>query len=238
MGAASPSGVPAQPPARPRAPASASNAPPALPAPLAAAQQGRGEGNQRRLTPDEMAERRRLGLCFNCNEKYTRGHNRFCRRIFFLDGVEIEDAAEATGDVENDGEAPYFSLQVVAGVPMAGTMQIAVALGVTSLVTLLDSGSTHNFISEEAARRSGLPLRQRPRLTALVANGERVTYTGVIRDAPLLIDGDSFPADLYVMPLAGYDVVLGTRWFGELGPIVWDLGRRRMSFQRQGRPVS
>jgi hypothetical protein len=177
-----------------------------------------------------MAERRRLGLCFNCNEKYTRGHNRFCRRIFFLDGVEIENAAEATGVAENDGEAPCFSLQAVAGVPTAGTMQIAVALGVTSFVALLDSGSTHNFISEEAARRSGLPLCQRPCLTALVAKGERVTCAGIICDTPLLIDGDSFPVDLYVMPLVGYDVVLGTRWLGELGPIVWDLGRRRMSF--------
>jgi hypothetical protein len=24
-------------------------------------------------------ERRRQGLCFNCNEKYTRGHNRACK---------------------------------------------------------------------------------------------------------------------------------------------------------------
>ena len=220
----------------PRPALQAPHQPLALPAPPVAAQQGRGEGNQRRLTPDEMAERRRLGLCFNCNEKYTRGHNRFCRRLFFLEGVELEDAADAAGDAEHDAEAPCFSLQAVAGVPMAGTMQIAVAIGTASLVALLDSGSTHNFISEEAARRSGLPLRQRPRLTALVANGERVTCAGVIRDAPLLIDGESFPADLYVMPLAGYDVVLGTRWLGELGPIVWDLGRRRMSFQRQGPP--
>jgi hypothetical protein len=125
--------------------------PPALPAPPAATQQGRGEGSQRRLSPDEMAERRRLGLCFNCNEKYARGHNRFCRRIFFLDGVEIDDVAEATGDAENDGKAPCFSLQAVARVPMAGTMQITVALSVASLITLLDSGSTHNFISEEVA---------------------------------------------------------------------------------------
>jgi hypothetical protein len=121
---------------------------------------------------------------------------------------------------------------------MAGTMQIAVALGVAFLIALLDSGSTHNFISEEAARRSSLPLLPRPHLTTLVTNGERVTCAGVIRDAPLLIDGDSFSADLYVMPLAGYDVVLGTRWLGELGPIVWDLGCRRMSFQQLGRPVS
>jgi hypothetical protein len=222
----------------PRPVLSAPLQPPALPAPPAAAQQGHGEGSQRHLSPDEMAERRRLGLYFNCNEKYTCGHNRFCRCIFFLDGVEIEDVAEATGDAENDGEVPCFSLQAVAGVPMAGTMQIAMALGVASLVALLDSGSMHNFISEEAARRSGLPLGQRPRLTALVANGERVTCAGVIHDAPLLIDGDSFSADLYVMPLVGYDVVLGTQWLGELGPIVWDLGRRRMSFQRQGSPVS
>ncbi|XP_066351695.1 uncharacterized protein [Miscanthus floridulus] len=140
--------------------------------------------------------------------------SRFCRRIFFLEGVEIEDAVDAAGDAEHDAEVPCFSLQAVAGVPMAGTMQIAVALSATSLVALLDSGSTHNFISKEAARCFGLPLRQCPRLTALVANGERVTYAGVIRDAPLLIAGESFPADLYVMPLAGYDVVLGTWWLG------------------------
>jgi hypothetical protein len=134
--------------------------------------------------------------------------------------VEIEDAASDAGNAEHDAKAPCFSLQAVARVPMAGTMQIVVALGVASLVALLDSGSTDNFISEEVARRSGLPLRQRPRLTALVA--ERGSCVGIIRGTPLLIDGDAFPTDLYVMPLAGYNVVLGTLWLGELGPIVWD----------------
>ena len=72
----------------------------------------------------------------------------------------------------------------------------------------------------------------------MVANDERATCEGIIHDAPLLIDGEAFPADLFVMPLAGYDVVLGTRWLGALGPIVWDLESRRMSFQRHGRPIS
>jgi hypothetical protein len=86
------------------------------------------------------------------------------------------------------------SLQALAGVPMADTAQIAVTLGATSLITLLDSDSTHNFISEEAARRSGLPL-------------------------------------------AGYDVVLDTKWLGVRGPIVWDLARRCMLFQHEGHTV-
>jgi hypothetical protein len=181
-----------------------------------------------------MADRRRQGLCFNCNEKYSRGHNRFCRRIFFVDGVEIEDADDAA---QGETEAPCFSLHALAGVPVADTMHVLVSLGTASLVALLDSGSTHNFISEAAAQRTGLPLQQRPRLTAMVANGERVTCVGVIRAAPLIIEGITFPADLFVMPLAGYDVVLGTQWLGALGPIVWDLRHRRLSFQRQGRTV-
>jgi hypothetical protein len=46
----------------------------ALPTPPMGAPQGRGEGNNRRLSTEEMADRRRQGLYFNCNEKYTRGN--------------------------------------------------------------------------------------------------------------------------------------------------------------------
>jgi hypothetical protein len=184
-----------------------------------------------------MADRRRLGLCFNCNEKYSCGHNRFCKCIFFVDGVEITDEDGTDHTDAADAEAPCFSLQAVSGCPVADTMQVAVVLGATPLVALLNSGSTHNFISEAAARHSGLPQQQRPRLSTMVANGERITCVGVIRNAPLTVDDDAFPADLFVMPLAGYDVVLGTRWLGALGPIVWDLARRRMSFQHQDRTV-
>ena len=83
-------------------------------------------------------------------------------------------------------------------------------LAATSFVALIDTGSTHSFIGEAAARRTGLPIEPRPRLTATVANGERVSCPGVIRQAPILIDGMEFRVDPFVMPLAGYDVVLGT----------------------------
>jgi hypothetical protein len=67
----------------------------ALPAPPAGAPQPRPEGPPlKRLSLEEQAERRRLGLYFNCNEPYTRGHNRVCRRIFYLHGVELTAAAE------------------------------------------------------------------------------------------------------------------------------------------------
>jgi hypothetical protein len=187
-----------------------------------------------------MAERRRQGLCFNCNEKYSRGHNRFCRRLFFLDGVEIDDAPDTgAAAVEDAGEqeAPIFSLHAVAGVPVGKTMQVRVLVGSTPLVALLDTGSTHNFISETAAARSGLPIQARPRLTAMVANGEKVPCPGVIRHAPLMIHDIAFAVDLFVMPLAGHDLVLGLQWMATLGRLVWDFVDGSVSFQRQGRMV-
>jgi hypothetical protein len=47
----------------------------------------------------------------------------------------------------------------------------------------------------------------------------------------------AFYVDLFVMPLAGYDVVLGTHWMATLGPIVWDFTARTMTFQQEGRDV-
>ena len=208
----------------PLAPRAALPVPPpllALPVPPAATQQARGDGGQRRLTPDEMAERRRLGLCFNCNEKYTRGHNRVCRRIFFVDGVEINTAeGDNTGAAADTGDAPVFSLHAVAGVTMARTVRIQVTIGSTPLIALLDTGSTHNFIAEDTAVRSGLPIQSRPRLKATVANGEKVPCPGVIRSAPLVVQDDVFIVDLFVMPLAGFDVILGMQWMATLGCLV------------------
>jgi hypothetical protein len=47
-----------------------------------------------------------------------------------------------------------------------------------------------------------------------------VACPGVLRQAPVIINGMEFHVNLYVMPLAGYDVVLGTHWMATLGSIV------------------
>ena len=176
----------------------APSAPPlALPAPPPPSSGGK------RLSPEEQAERRRLGLCYNCNEPYSRGHNRVCRRIFYIDGVELAEEEPAE-------EAPVYSLHVVAGVPVCGTLQLEVQVGAATLIALIDTGSTHCFIGEIAAQRAGLPVEPRPRLTATVANGEQIACPDVLRQAPIIIDSRPFAVDLYIMPLAGYDLVLGT----------------------------
>ena len=63
-----------------------------------------------------------------------------------------------------------------------------------------------------------------------MANGERVSCPGMYRAAAFSIDGETFSTDFFALPLAGYDVVLGTHWLASLGPILWDFRALTMSF--------
>jgi hypothetical protein len=113
----------------------------------------------KRLNQAEQDERRRLGLCFNCDEWYSRGHNKVCQRLFLMDCVVDDDDDDAAADEDMPAkESPVFSLHAVAGVPVSDTMQVKVSVGTATFTALLDSGSTHNFIAEAAARRTGLPV--------------------------------------------------------------------------------
>jgi hypothetical protein len=184
----------------------------------------------KRLSQAEKEECRRLGICYNCDDKYTRGHNRVCKRLFYIDSVELDDIGDAAATAEAAREALVFSLHAVAGVPICNMVQLKVELGATSVVALLDTGSTHNFISEVAALSLGLPIQPRPWLTVMVANGEKVSRPGVLCQAPVTIDGREFCIDLFVMPLTGFDVVLGTVWMATLRPIIWDFTAQTMTF--------
>jgi hypothetical protein len=45
----------------------------------------------------------------------------------------------------------------------------------------------------------------------------------------MVIGGESFLMDFYIIPLDGYDVVLGCEWLRTLGPIVWDFTKLSMT---------
>jgi len=79
-------------------------APPTTLAPAAASTTITVEGRPvKRLTQAEQEERRWLGLCYNCDEKFGRGHNRVCKRLFLLEGAVEEDST--LGEEDATGEA-------------------------------------------------------------------------------------------------------------------------------------
>ena len=176
----------------------------------------------KRLTPAEMDERRAKGLCFNCDEKFARGHR--CKRLFYIQSADAEE------EQFEDFQEAQISLLAVTGIPTSDTMQVTLRIGDRDLVALLDSGSTHNFIHEELATIVGLPFSSNRRLGVTVANVDKVTCRGLLQQAAITIDKERFVVDLHAFRLGVFDIVLGTRFLKTLGPILWDFTTQWMSF--------
>lgn len=77
------------------------------------------------------------------------------------------------------GDSPHISLLAMAGVRTAETMQVRIRLGGADLLALLDKGSTHNFVFEEAVGLTSLSLQPRRNLKVTMANGECMPYPSV-----------------------------------------------------------
>lgn len=66
---------------------------------------------------------------------------------------EDEDAAIQEQQVQDE---PLISLHAIAGVRNDDTMQVRVQVGEKEFTDLIDTGSTHNFFSTQAAQAAEL----------------------------------------------------------------------------------
>ncbi|RLN06997.1 uncharacterized protein C2845_PM11G15240 [Panicum miliaceum] len=146
------------------------------------------------------------------------------RGIYMLE-VTDDCACQATDDDEVE-----ISLSALTGVQNGSTFSLATTVSDSTIPALVDSGSTHCFIATTTAARVGLHPVPRPGLSVAVANGEQVPVSGVCRATPVRIGDDMFFIDIYVIPLARHQMVLGCQWLHTLGPILWDFQLKSMTF--------
>ncbi|KAK1616269.1 hypothetical protein QYE76_021786 [Lolium multiflorum] len=199
----------------------------------------------RRLTPAEQLERRRLGLCFNCDDPYTPGH--VCPRLFYLETIDVEEGDPPTGPVAaapetagpTDAAATAFvvSLHALAGIRHERTMLLPVTIQGEPLVALLDTGSTHNFLPAATMRRLALQPTGRDTLRVTMANGDRLHCHGVVQHVPLTIGDEHFVITCAGIDLGCFDFILGVDFLRTLGPILWDFDALTMTFWCQGRHI-
>ncbi|XP_019158364.1 PREDICTED: uncharacterized protein LOC109155092 [Ipomoea nil] len=187
----------------------------------------------KKLSSAEMLERQKLGLCYNCDEKWIKGHR--CKRHLYMLGI-IEDEEDDVDNCLEDLE-PEISLHAITGINHSQTMQIRLMVAGSPIIALVDSGSTDNFINIATAHRLHLPITPRTGLHVAVANGERMPSSGICQNMFLQYDSISFIENFFVIPLAGVELVLGVKWLRTLGPIWWNFETMQMHFAWQGTDV-
>ncbi|KAL4579110.1 hypothetical protein LXL04_015245 [Taraxacum kok-saghyz] len=183
----------------------------------------------KRLTAAEMAERRSKGLYFNCDEMFSIGHK--CAKLFCIMITDEEDTEEYEEDT------PAISLNAIKGEKTDQTFQVRAKIGNGIAWVLLDSGSTHNFIAARTAEQLGVTIQHRPGLRVALPDGGRMASSGISKNLPIEVQGYEFHADVFAIPLEGFDIVLGIRWLQQLGRILWDFTIREMEFTVGGKNV-
>ena len=193
----------------------------------------------RRLSPTKMKERQDKGLCFNCDEKFALRHR--CKKLFLIEGCwPEEDSSDETRVIEEKESYKdlEISLHAMAGSLAPQTMQAHGVINQQSLVMLVNLGSTHNFIEERLVEKLGLKCNMEEQFNVKVACGGRISCKGRCIGVQVRIQGVTLDIDFYLLPLEGYEVVLGAQWLRTLGMIEWDFSKLLMRFQYGGKKIS
>eukprot|EP00253_Pinus_taeda_P034242 PITA_34242 len=114
--------------------------------------------NVQKVSLVEMAERRKQGLCYYCDEKYSPGHKCKEPKCVQIDVTHYnsseEDQHEGLEEDNQKDNVPHelvISLHALAGISSAQTLKIRGFIKHRLVVVLIDSGSAHNFIHQKVA---------------------------------------------------------------------------------------
>ena len=130
-----------------------------------------------------MEERRKQGLRYNCDEKWHTSHTCKGEKLFLLEGfafevehaqglrlVELDDNGDVVIDLEEQDDKAEITLYALVGNPSPNTMRVKSKIKDQEVMSLLDSGSTHNFLDAAMAMKLKLQINTSKILEVKVAN--------------------------------------------------------------------
>ena len=215
-----------------------------------------------RLSPTQMEERRKKGLCYNCDEKFQPGHHCKYAKLFLLEGlcpfqrpssnVKLVELNKGDCALAYNFDVPHLAsvesehnvleleitLYALLGSPSSGTMRIKGTINGHWIIILIDTSNTHDFLDATIISKLQLHLDPTVSFEVKVANGETIKTKGVCLDVKVAMQGHVFFVDLNVLPLGDCELILRTQWLKSLGLIQWDFWALSMQFMHLGRPVT
>lgn len=104
---------------------------------------------------------------------------------------------------------PEISLMTVNGSLPPETMRVITKLEGKSVIILLDTGSTHNFINSQAVHRLSIKFSNTQLVNVKVNNGRKMVSLGYCKDVSVSTQGLIFSIDFFVLDLNDYESLNG-----------------------------
>jgi len=189
----------------------------------------------------ERAEKIAKGLCYFCDQPFERGHK--CatkgKQLFLVEvSDEVGEVMEEVGDEQEpfmEEMEPQISMNAMCGNTGFQTMRINGHVGKKTIHILIDSGSTHNFLDVNSAKKLGCKLEPLAEQPVTIAGGNKLPCHYVCKGFRWWLHGTEFKSDVYLLPLGSCDLVLGVQWLSTLGIIKWDFKKLKMEYMQGSR---
>jgi hypothetical protein len=146
-----------------------------------------------------------------------------------LQQLEIEDALNA--------EFGSLSINALAGTEHGEAMRLRSLVKNKIMLMLLDSGSSHCFVSASFLRKVGINPVQTTLKQVKVAHGEILLTDTYVPNMEWWIQGHSFTTDMRVLDLPAYDAILGYDWLKLHSPITHNWEHKSMQFSPKGQTI-
>lgn len=179
-----------------------------------------------------QAQRRKMGLCMKCGDKWGKGHK--CPAqipLHVLDELweAVQEDQSPTMDYSSDSsDADVLSLSLAAAEGIQGrrTIRLHGLIQDHDILLLLDSGSCSTFINSITVSRLGLPVESTTPTQVTAANGGKMLCSKKVPSLSWLTQGYTFSTSARVLDLQHYDIIWGLTGWRAIA-LCWWIRRKR-----------
>lgn len=132
-----------------------------------------------------------------------------------------------------DGSVHVFSW----GMTQPQTMKLQGMVKGESVLVLIDSGASHNFISTKLVQKLGLAVDPTNSFQVRLGDGHRKQTQGCCKDLDVQSRNYAFSGEFFLFELGGVDVILGVAWLATLGEVKVNWRTLTMTFLNRGQTV-
>jgi predicted aspartyl protease len=127
-----------------------------------------------------------------------------------------KDAQEDDEPIGGDDNEVTYTVCALAGYSNPQTMKVNGFLKRQQVTILIDTGSTNNFLDESIAQNLSIPTEDCEPFEVTLADGGTLTCKSKCSNVKLAVQDLELQADLYLLPIGDYKVVLGIEWLRTL----------------------
>ncbi|XP_039023154.1 uncharacterized protein LOC120155744 [Hibiscus syriacus] len=185
---------------------------------------------------------RQNSLCFKCGEKFVPGHQCKAKQLnMMIEDENVLPSEILANDPEQQNlqeeESLEISMNAITGCIGHNTLRIQGTIQGRPLNILIDSGSTHSFLTPQWAE-AGIQINTLHPLAITIANGQQLYSSARCNEVEWKMQGHSFIHDFRLLQLGGSDMVLGVDWMKLFSTILMDFNNMTMSFVHKGKQIT